>query len=96
MTIPQNLDLAMEQLTSGIFAPIMIAKNHRSRDWQSGNRFDQTQIPITEITHKQHSIRLQLIQKSGVKIVPLAMQISGDGQTQPARTRRLHGLRCRL
>ena len=63
MTIPQHLDLALKQLAGGIFAPIVITKNYRSRDWQSGNRFDQTQIPITEVPHKQNGIRLKLVKK---------------------------------
>ena len=83
MEITQQIDLTLEYASGGIFAAIVIAKNHRHRVGQPGDGFGEAQIAITEITHKQHRVGSEVFQQGSIGITPVTVQIPCDGKPKP-------------
>ena len=82
MAVSQNRDLLLQQTSAFIASTVMISKQDCHRQRQLGDAFDQAQISITEIAHKQKCIRLQLGNQFCISAPPLTMEVSGNGKTE--------------
>ena len=83
MQLTKQVELTLKDAPAGILATVVDSENHGHRLRQTGDRLGKAQIPITEITHKQHPVGIEVIEQLGVLVTPIAMQIPCDRNPEP-------------
>ena len=74
--------MLLEQGTTAVSAPIVVAKYDGHRTSQLGDPLDETQIAIAEIADKQQGVSAKLLRQHIIPVAPVTVQISGNSKTE--------------
>ena len=82
MQITEQSDLLLEDPSTAVSPAVVVSQNHGHGKRKPRDPSRQAQIPIGEITNKENSVGLEVLQQLLIRIAPGAMQISGNGKSQ--------------
>ena len=82
MPIPQQLQLTREGAAGGVTAGIVVAEDAGQRERQGSQPLRNARLAVAEVTHHQQGIRGQPFQQLFITGIPLAVQVSGDGDAE--------------
>ena len=82
MQITEHGDLLLKDPSTAVSPAVVVSQNHGHGKRKPRDPSRQAQIPIGEITNKENSVGLEVLQQLLIRIAPGAMQISGNGKSQ--------------
>jgi hypothetical protein len=88
MAIAQEGQLALQRAATGIAAGVVVAKHTGHRQGQATEAGRNQLLAIAEVAHHHQGIGPQQIQELLIETIPLAVEITGNGDLQiPVRVR---------
>jgi hypothetical protein len=92
VVLPQPRELAAQGEATGIAPGVVVAEDAGQGQIEARQALGNGGLPVAEITHHQQGVGLEPAEQVLVVVIPLAVQVAGDGEAQhrPGRGAQRH------